>query len=86
MVNPGRRKAPSDTKSPEAVRLGAHVRDLREAKGMSQQALADAISMTRVTIVRFEAGKSDLGSSRLFALAEALGVEPSVLLLLPDED
>jgi transcriptional regulator with XRE-family HTH domain len=70
----------SKPRNPDLVRLGSRVRGLRQAAGLTQQQLADAISMTRVTLVRFEAGDTDLGSSRLFTLARALGVEPAQLL------
>ncbi|MFC7500897.1 helix-turn-helix domain-containing protein [Nocardioides sp. GCM10030258] len=62
--------------NPEVSRLAGRVRALRVAAGLTQQEVADAIGVNRVTVARLEAGLHDLGSSRLGALAEALGVEP----------
>ena len=67
----------------DRIRLGSHVRSLREARGLTQQDVADALGLTRVTINRFEAGATDLAASRLFLLAELLQVEPGRLLELP---
>jgi DNA-binding XRE family transcriptional regulator len=60
----------------ELKRLGARARDLRTAAGLTQQEVADAVGVTRATINRFEAGSNDFGSSRLSALAAALGASP----------
>lgn len=66
----------ADERDPEVVRLAGRVRELRVAAGLTQQEVADSIGMNRVTVARLEAGLHDLGSSRLGALAEVLGVEP----------
>ena len=57
----------------EQVRLGTIIKDLREERGLSQQHLADAISVHRSTVSRLEHGEYDLGMSHLSALARALG-------------
>ena len=63
----------------ELVRLGARVRQLRLARSLTQQQLADAIDVHRVNLNRFENGRSDLGVSRVRALAKALDVAPDSL-------
>jgi transcriptional regulator with XRE-family HTH domain len=63
----------------DLVRLGARVREIRRRRAWTQQQVADAVSLTRVTINRLEAGKADIGVSRLFAVARVLMVEPAEL-------
>lgn len=51
------------------------VRELREAKGpMSQQALADAIGVTRQTIIAIELGKYSPSLESAFRIARVFGV------------
>jgi transcriptional regulator with XRE-family HTH domain len=66
-------------------RLGANVRRLRTAKGLSQEHLAvDAQALAsrtvRSTIARVEKGEQDVRLSTLDAIAAALGVTPAELL------
>ncbi len=58
--------------------LGARIRELRDA--MSQEQLANAVSLTRTSIVNIEAGRQKLLLHNLFRIAEALGVRPTELL------
>lgn len=57
------------------VRIGAEVRRLREARGMSASALAEAIGVSNSFVSAAEAGR--LRFSRLESVADALGVEVS---------
>ncbi|GAA0272904.1 helix-turn-helix transcriptional regulator [Alteraurantiacibacter aestuarii] len=51
------------------------VRDLREAHGgMSQQALADAIGVTRQTVIAIELGKYSPSLESAFRIARTFGV------------
>lgn len=61
----------------EMQRLGRRARELREAAGMTQKQVAEAVGVSRQTVVRFEAGMHDLGASRLAAMAAALGIGPA---------
>lgn len=47
---------------------------------MTQEQLADAISMTKGTISRLEAGEIGYTQQTLEAIADALSVHPSLLL------
>jgi transcriptional regulator with XRE-family HTH domain len=62
--------------------IGARVKSLRESKGLSQSALADAVGMHREDLVRLETGSrsSNPSLTRLLAFAEALGVSVSDLV------
>lgn len=61
------------------VALGGRVRELRLAKSMTQQQLADATGMHRVSINKMEHGLLDVGVSNVTALASALGVDANEL-------
>lgn len=60
--------------------LGKQVRGLREAAGLTQDTLASAAGIGRVTLIRIENGEQSPRYSTLIALARALGCEPGELL------
>ena len=51
----------------------------RKDKGLTQQAVADAIGMDRANFARMEGGSSLPGSGRLFAWAAAVGMTVCVM-------
>ncbi len=53
--------------------LGTRIRELREARNLTQEALADAAGIGRVTLVRIENGEQSPRFETLVALAQALG-------------
>lgn len=60
--------------------LGENVRRIREARGLSQEELAEKSGVHRVTIARLEAGLQEgVNTANLGALADALGVQTSDL-------
>lgn len=60
------------------------IRELRLAQSLSQQALADAIGVSKVTISDLELGKMKLDTNYMRRIAGALGVQPADLLPLSD--
>ena len=64
----------------DLARVGAHLRVLRENARRTQQEVADALGIHRMTIWRIEHGRFDLGLSQALALARFLGVDPGALL------
>jgi transcriptional regulator with XRE-family HTH domain len=60
--------------------LGSQVKRLRESRGLTQQALADAARVNRVTVANIERGDADPTLATLKALAKALGVPVATLL------
>ena len=66
--------------SPTPKQMGARIRRLRKARGMSQQDLADKARLTRVFITRVEAGQQDPSLSTINAIARALDVSAAELM------
>ncbi len=65
--------------------VGRKIRALREAKGITQEALALRSGVTRNVLIDVELGRRGLLYERLFDLAEALEVPASELLIEPAE-
>jgi transcriptional regulator with XRE-family HTH domain len=55
--------------------FGARLRELREAKGLSQQKLADEAGCHRFTVAKLERGEQEPAWPLVLALAKALGVD-----------
>jgi transcriptional regulator with XRE-family HTH domain len=64
--------------------LGRALRRLREQRRMSADELAGAVGIDRRRIDALEAGRLDPGYELLLALADALDVQPSALVLLAE--
>lgn len=60
--------------------IGRAIRACREAKGLSQEALADAAGMDRSHMGRIERGERNLTVLNLLRIAAALDDLPSALL------
>ena len=59
--------------------VGANLKRLRKAAGLSQTALADASGISRRMIAGLEAGTANISLSSLDKLAHALGVGLSLI-------
>lgn len=66
-------------------RVGANIRRLRKARGLSQEALAAEAGMSMRYLAGLERGEENPSLAFLVKLAEALGVEPARLLSAADE-
>ena len=64
--------------------VGERVRRFRESAGLTQQALARAAEIGRVTLVRLENGEQSPRFKTLKAVADALGVDTPDLLVEPE--
>ncbi|MGO2521228.1 helix-turn-helix domain-containing protein [Brevibacterium aurantiacum] len=63
--------------------LGAQVRDLRLARGLSQEGLAEELAMSTRYLAGIERGERNLTLDSVDALAEQLGIEARSLIILP---
>ena len=64
--------------------IGERVRRLRESAGLTQEALARAADIGRVTLVRLENGEQSPRFKTLKAVADALGLDAPDLLVEPE--
>jgi transcriptional regulator with XRE-family HTH domain len=53
--------------------VGRRIRDLRQAKGWSQEKLAEEADLDRTYIGRIERGEKNIGVENLVRIAQALG-------------
>jgi transcriptional regulator with XRE-family HTH domain len=68
------------TRSQVCLEFGRRVRQLRHAKGLSQEGLADRADIHRTYIGGIERGERNPTLTMIMRLAEALGVPPTRLL------
>ena len=62
------------------VELGRKLRAARLARGLTQEALALASSVSRNMVIEIESGRRGVLAERIPDLTEALGIEPGALL------
>lgn len=60
--------------------FGERLRELRLARGLSQEDLADAAGLDRTYVSSCERGKRNISLTNIYRLARALGVEPAELV------
>ena len=65
--------------------VGLKVRALRKSAGLSQEVLAERCGIFRTYLSRIESGAANPSLVVLVTLANALGVEPHVLLVMAPE-
>ena len=70
---------------PASAELHNAMTELREASGLTQQALADAAQVTRKTINTIERGHYVPSAVLALRIARALGVEVETVFWLPDD-
>lgn len=67
---------PSDARKTFGLRL----RELRLARGLSQESLAELAKLDRTYVSSCERGHRNISLENIYRLASALGVEPAELL------
>ena len=76
----------SADESTACLNFGERLGKARDKASMTQQALADAIGVSKAAISRWEAGTREPGMDYLAKLSETLGVTTDYLLGLSDSD
>ncbi|TGE09952.1 helix-turn-helix domain-containing protein [Hymenobacter fodinae] len=66
--------------------FGIHIRKLREARGFSQQELADHADIAKATIQRIEQAKFSVTLDVLVSLAQALQIRLKDIMDFPDAE
>jgi DNA-binding XRE family transcriptional regulator len=74
------RKTRSDAVRSFYVSVGKKISDVRRQQRMTQDALANAVSLTRTSIVNIERGKQQILFHTYLQIAQALRIEPTVLI------
>lgn len=69
MAKPGHE---TNQPNPDDVAIGARVRAIRQAKGMSQEKLGQAVGITFQQVQKYEKGTNRIGGSRMMQIAAAL--------------
>lgn len=64
---------------------GEKIKELRKARGLNQDQLAELASLNRVTIAKYESGRVEPGAQALSRIADALEISTDVLLGRADE-
>jgi transcriptional regulator with XRE-family HTH domain len=62
------------------AQIGARVRALRQARGLTQEAVAEALGVQPTAVTRFETGAVGLSLTTLCELADVLGVPAGFLV------
>ena len=66
--------------------VGDRIRELRKARKLNQDELAELALLNRVTVAKYEAGRVEPGAQALSRLADALEVSVDELLGRSEED
>ena len=66
--------------------VGARVREIREAKGLSLEVVAAQINVTHSTLSRYECGKLKIDAELLPRLGEVMRVDPCEFLRMQAPD
>ena len=69
--------------TPNAIEIGNNIRKVRLLKGYKQEHLSGKLDITPASLSKIENGITNISLSRLFSIAEALGVKIEVLLTDP---
>lgn len=66
--------------------LGDRIKEARKQKGLSQEKLAELMSVSRQAVTKWEQGQSAPSTENLFKLAEILGTKVDLLLAEPSTE
>lgn len=66
-------------KHPALIKIGRKIRELRKAKGFSQESFADEAGLDRTYMGGIERGERNIAIINIIRIAKALKVEPGEL-------
>jgi transcriptional regulator with XRE-family HTH domain len=69
----------------QPVEIGARIRDTRRKRGWTQDALADAVGVTRSAVAQWETGRAGQLTPNLTRIADVLGVGVEFLMFGEDK-
>ena len=75
-----RRRSPAVKKSPLAVAIGKVLYAQREKRGMTQEAFAELVNLSKNYIGNIERGEYEVSIATLDRIGRVLGIPASVLL------
>lgn len=75
---------PKEPQSPQHVALGQTIRELRDAKGWSQERLAEEAGMDRTYVSGVERGERNVSYTNLLRISATLGLRLSELQALAE--
>jgi transcriptional regulator with XRE-family HTH domain len=78
---PHRTKTHRDPRREDLRRLGEKVREQRRTRGMTQEALAEALDLSVAYVSLIERGGRNPPYTTVVAIARALGVSPSRIVV-----
>jgi transcriptional regulator with XRE-family HTH domain len=78
-VSPDRTEWPSD-------RLGERIREARLRRGLTQEALGEAVGVVKVSVSQWESGRTKPSIPNLWRIAAALDVPADDLVLGPKNE
>jgi transcriptional regulator with XRE-family HTH domain len=76
----GEAQGTGNTEFDPRVLFGRRLREIRQARGHSQEELADLAGLDRTYVSSCERGKRNVSLVNIYRLAHALEVEPTELL------
>lgn len=71
--------------NPELIRVGATVKAIREARGMTQEQLSQAAMLSRAYVSNIEAGRKKASIKAVARIADALHV-PQISIIATDTE
>lgn len=74
-LEPAQAQKSRKTKSERAVQFGARIRKIREARSLPRERLAAQLELSAVTLYHWEFGFTEPSVTRIYHIADALGVK-----------
>lgn len=67
-------------------KIGAHIKEIRELRGISQQDLASTCNFEKANMSRIESGRTNFTISTLYKICQALDITISELVNIEEKE